>query len=62
MMLTDFLPAIISIAILAGAFLCACVSDLSRIRRLRVHQHAQTKVEAAIEPPRIPFGSTTPNV
>jgi len=34
-MLNDFLPAITSIAILAGAFLYAWVSDVRRIRRHR---------------------------
>ena len=49
MMSTDFLPAIISVAVLAGAFLWACVSDLRRIWRLRVPQHARTEVESPIE-------------
>ena len=49
MMSTDFLPAIISVAVLAGAFLWACVSDLLRIWRLRLLQHARNEVESPIE-------------
>jgi len=48
-MLHDFLPAIVSIGILAGAFLFAWISDVRRIRRFHVPELMQTRVDATIE-------------
>jgi hypothetical protein len=41
-MLNDFLPAIISVAILVAVFLYAWISDLRRIRRLSPPEPVQS--------------------
>ena len=38
-MLNDFIPAIVSLGILVGAFLFAWISDVRRIQRLSVPEH-----------------------
>jgi hypothetical protein len=38
-MLNDFLPAIVSLGILLGAFLFAWISDVRRIQRLNAPKH-----------------------
>jgi HAMP domain-containing protein len=38
-MLNDFLPAIVSLGILLGAFLFAWISDVRRIQRLNASKH-----------------------
>jgi hypothetical protein len=48
-MLHDFLPAIVSIGILAGAFLFAWISDARRIRRFHVPELVQTRVRSTSE-------------
>jgi hypothetical protein len=48
-MLHDFLPAIVSIGILTGAFLFAWISDVRRIRRFHVPELVQTGVHSTIE-------------
>ena len=48
-MLHDFLPAIVSIGILAGALLFAWISDVRRIRRFHVPEIVQTRAHSTIE-------------
>jgi hypothetical protein len=48
-MLNDFLPAIVSVGILAGAFLFAWISDVRRIQRLNAPELMQTRVLSEIE-------------
>ena len=48
-MLNDFLPAIVSVGILAGVFLFAWISDVRRIRRLNAPERMQTRVLPQIE-------------
>jgi Flp pilus assembly protein TadB len=48
-MLNDCLPAIVSVGILAGAFLFVWISDVRRMRRFNVHEQAQTRVLSMIE-------------
>jgi hypothetical protein len=33
-MMNDFLPGIVSVAVLTGVFIFACMSDVRRLRRL----------------------------
>ena len=46
-MLNDFLPGIVSVAILASAFAFAFVSDMRRIRRLRPSKNPATQIYAS---------------
>jgi hypothetical protein len=39
-MLNDYLPAIVSLGILIGAFLFAWISDVRRIQRLNAPEHS----------------------
>jgi hypothetical protein len=39
-MLNDFLPAIVSLGIVVGAFLFAWISDVRRIQRLNAPEHS----------------------
>jgi hypothetical protein len=48
-MLNDFLPAIISVAILIAVFLYAWISDMRRIRRLRPRERVQTEFHRRAE-------------
>lgn len=48
-MLNDFLPAIISVAILAGAFLFVWSSDVRRARRVDVPEPLQPSVDPVID-------------
>jgi hypothetical protein len=48
-MLNDLLPAIFSVAIVAGAFLCAWVADGRRIRRSRRPGFLQRSTRPTIE-------------
>jgi hypothetical protein len=48
-MLNDFLPAIVSIGILAGAFLFAWISDVRRIRHSDVPELVPARVHSVIE-------------
>lgn len=45
-MLNEFIPAIVSIAVLVSAFLFAFVSDMRRVRR---HRAASQKEQAKID-------------
>ena len=40
-MLNDFLPAIVSLGIVVGAFLFAWISDVRRIQRLSAPEHGE---------------------
>jgi hypothetical protein len=48
-MLNDFLPAIVSVGIVFGAFLFAWISDVRRIQRLNAPELMQTRVLPEIE-------------
>jgi hypothetical protein len=48
-MLNDFLPAIVSVAILAGAFLFVWSSDVRRTRRSDVPEPLQPSVDPIID-------------
>ena len=48
-MFNDYLPAIISLGILVGAFLSAWISDVRRIQRLNAPELMQTRVLFEIE-------------
>ena len=48
-MLNDFLPAIVSVAILAGAFLSRMVFRCRRIRRFEVPELLQPNVDPVID-------------
>jgi hypothetical protein len=48
-MLNDFLPAIVSVGILAAVFLFAWISDVRRIQRLNAPELMQTRVLSEIE-------------
>jgi hypothetical protein len=48
-MLNDYLPAIVSLGILIGAFLFAWISDVRRIQRLNAPELMQTRVLSEIE-------------
>jgi hypothetical protein len=48
-MLHDFLPAIVSIGILTGAFFIAWISDARRIRRFHVPELVQARVHSTSE-------------
>ncbi len=48
-MSNDLLPAIVSVSILVGVFLCAWVSDVLRIQRLNAPELMQTRVLSKIE-------------
>jgi hypothetical protein len=48
-MLNDFLPAIVSVGIVVGAFLFAWISDVRRIQRLNAPELMRTRVLSEIE-------------
>lgn len=48
-MLNDFLPAIVSVAILAGAFLFVWSSDVRRTRRIEVPEPLHASVDPVID-------------
>jgi hypothetical protein len=48
-MLNDFLPAIVSVGILAGAFLFVWSSDVRRTRRFDVPEPLQPSVDIVID-------------
>ena len=52
-MLKDFLPAIVSLGIVVGAFLLAWISDVRRIQRLNAPELMQTRVLSEIESKRV---------
>jgi hypothetical protein len=43
-MFNDYLPAIISLGILVGAFLSAWISDVRRIQRLSAPEHSDSNL------------------
>jgi hypothetical protein len=48
-MMNEFLPAIVSVGILVGAFLCAWISDVRRIQRLNAPELMQPRFLSKIE-------------
>jgi hypothetical protein len=48
-MLSDFLPAIVSVSILVSVFLFAWISDVRRIQRLNAPELMQNRVLSEIE-------------
>jgi hypothetical protein len=48
-MLTDFLPAIVTVAILAGAFIFVWSSDVRKTRRLEAPDPAPASVDPVVD-------------
>jgi hypothetical protein len=48
-MLNDFLPAMVSVGVLAGAFLFVWISDVRRMRRLEAPEFVETTVPSMLE-------------
>jgi hypothetical protein len=48
-MLNDFLPAMVSVGVLACAFLFVWISDVRRMRRLEAPEFVETTVPSMLE-------------